>query len=286
LARADHSSVERAVLAVLRPLIRLALRLGVAHGRFSDLAKEAYVDVSRDHFSGPRQKPTASRVAILTGLTRREVGRLLKHEGPSASESPRTRFNRAARVLGAWSSDRKYLNARGAPASLPFDSEDGVNFMELVREHGADVTPRAVLDELLRVGSVKQLKNGRYRPVHRSYVPQSDDEKLAILGTDVADLISTIDHNLDLESESPYFQRKVSYDNLPEDYFPKLQALVAREAQNLLVRLDRDMSKYDRDSPEGKARAKKAGRSKGTRHRAMLGIYFYRDNQDEKDEGE
>jgi hypothetical protein len=277
LARDDHSSVERSVVAVLRPLIKLALRLGVAHGRFSDLAKEAYVDVSRDHFSGPGRKATASRIAILTGLTRRDVARLLKEENAGEQASPRTRFNRAARVLGAWSEDPKYLDGRGAPASLPFESEDGVSFMDLVRDHGADVTPRAVLEELLRVGSVKQLKNGRYRALQRFYVPESDDEKLAILGTDVADLISTIDHNLDPETGSPYFQRKVSYDNLPEDYLPKLRKLVEREAQRLLERLDRDMSKHDRDVKP----SKKGERPNGERHRAMLGIYFHQDENDE-----
>jgi len=284
LTRAKKSSVDRAVVAVLRPLIKLALRLGVAHGRFSDLAKEAYVDVSREHFSGPGRGATASRIAVLTGLTRREVGRLLKGEEPGPSETPRTRFNRAARVLGAWSLDPKYLDRRGLPASLPFESDDGVSFMDLVRDHGADVTPRAVLDELLRVGSVGELKNGRYRQVHRSYVPESGDEKLAILGTDVADLISTIDHNLDPDTDSSYFQRKVSYDNLPEEYLPKLQKLVGREAQRLLERLDRDMSKHDRDvapaNAAGRTRAKTQA-NKGKRHRAMLGIYFYQDENDE-----
>jgi len=273
-------------VAVLRPLIKVALRLGVAHGRFSDLAKKAYVDVSRDHFSGPGQKATASRIAILTGLTRREVSRLLKDDQGETPESPRTRFNRAARVLGAWSLDPKFLDGRGSPASLPFESEDELDFMALVRDHGADVTPRAVLEELIRVGSVKELKNGRFRPVQRSYVPESDDEKLSILGTDVADLISTIDHNLDPTTGSPYFQRKVSYDNLPEDYLPKLRKLVDREAQRLLERLDRDMSKHDRDSTSAKTERRASAKpspDKKKRHRAMLGIYFYQDENDESE---
>ncbi len=284
MARAELNSVERAVAAILRPLIKVALRLGVAHGRFSDLAKQAYVDVSRDHFTAPGRKATASRIAVLTGLTRRDVARLLKDDPSAPSESPRTRFNRAARVLGAWSTDEKYLDGRGAPASLPFESEGELDFMELVRDHGADVTPRAVLEELLRVGSVKELKNGRYRPVQRAYVPASDDEKLAILGTDVADLISSIDHNLGPGAPSPFFQRKVSYDNLPAAYLPKLKKLVDKEAMRLLERLDRDMSKHDRDLVPGKAAAKASAKTpakKNDRHRALLGIYFYQDENDE-----
>jgi hypothetical protein len=275
-----HTSVERAVVAILRPLIKLALRLELAHGRFSDLAKEAYVDVARDHFTEPGRRVSASHIAVLTGLTRREVSRLLKRKHSTRQVSPRTRFNRAARVLGAWCDDAKYLDGRGAAASLPFDSEEGPSFTSLVRDHGADVTPRPVLQELVRGGSIRQLKDGRYRPVQRSYVPQLDLEaKLAILGADVADLISTIDHNLEAESGTPFFQRKVSYDNLPAAYLSKLHEIVQTEAQRLLERLNRDMAKHDRDISPSNSR----GLSLPERHRAMIGIYFFEEAQDEEE---
>lgn len=274
----DRTPIERAVVAILRPLIKVALRLGLAHGRFSDLAKGAYVEVARDHFSDSGGRISASRISILTGLTRREVSRLLKRKPPVLQESPRTRFNRAARVLGAWRNDPTYLDRRGVAASLPFDSDEGPSFIGLVRDHGADVTPRAVLDELIRVGSIRALKDGRYRPVERSYVPHDDlDAKLAILGADVADLVSAVDHNLDPESAAPFFQRKVSYDNLPAAYIPKLQEMVNKEALRLLERLDRDMLKHDRDVSPSDSRGLKLR----DRHRAMIGIYFYQEEFDE-----
>ncbi len=271
----DYSPVERAILAILRPLLKIALARGVAHGRFSDLAKEAYVDVSREHFSGPGRKATASRIAILTGLTRRDVGRLLKKEDGLVEESPRTRFNRAARVLAAWSSDPDYLDGRGGPASLHYESESGPSITDLVRDHGADVPPRAVLEELIAVGAVRKLKNGQYRPVQRAYVPRTGEEaKLQILGTDVADLISTIENNLDPEASTPLFQRKVSYDNLPASYLPKLRALVEKEAQRLLEDLNRDMAKHDRDVS---AKSKRKSSKNDDRSRAMIGVYFFQD---------
>lgn len=66
---------------------------------------------------------------------------------------------------------------------------------------------------------------GRLRLVRRAYIPQADDEaKLDILGTDVADLISAIEHNLESKAEEPFFQRKVAYDNLPAEYLSELRA--------------------------------------------------------------
>lgn len=276
------SPVERAVMTILRPLVKVLLRYSVAHGRFSDLAKEVYVEVSRDHFAVPGRKATASRIAIQTGLTRREVGRLMKDLGVISKDSPRTRFNRAARVVGAWCEDPNYFDGRGGPAALAFESDEEPSFSDLVREYGADVPPRAVLDELLGVGTIREQADGRFRLLQRGYIPDADDdEKLAILGTDVSDLIRSIDHNLQEDKEYPFFQRKVSYDNLPSAYLPKLRTLVAREGQRLLERLNRDMSQYDRDSaPTPKGEEPEAG----DRSRALIGVYFYEEETDGDDE--
>jgi hypothetical protein len=53
---------------------------------------------------------------------------------------------------------------------------------------------RAILDELVRVRAVEQLADGRLRLRARSYVPVAGEvEKWGLFGTDVADLIATID---------------------------------------------------------------------------------------------
>jgi hypothetical protein len=220
------------------------------------------------------RKQTTSRISLLTGLTRKEVGRLLSKEDSGDAWRDRSRINRAARVLNGWAQDPDFLDGRGAPASLPFEAERSVSFSDLVRRHGADVTARAVMDELLRVGSIRRLKDGRLRPLDRVYLPRTDaSEKLAILGTDVADLIAAIDHNITQPEQEPFYQRKVAYDNLPAEYLPKLRGLVRRNAQKLLERLDAEMARHDRDvtpdpsSPGGK--------------RAMVGIYYFEDDRDE-----
>jgi hypothetical protein len=273
------TALEKAVVALLRPLVRLVLKRGIAFGEFAELAKQAYVEVARSDFAVPGRKVTVSRVAVLTGLTRKEASRLLQEESASPGDPPRRRINRAARVLAAWVEDRHYRNARGGPASLEFDARLGPSFSSLVAEHGGDVTPRAVLDELLRVGVVQRLKNGRIRLVERAYVPVADEaEKLAILGTDVGDLIASIDHNLDAESSDAFYQRKVAYDNLPASYLPALRKLVRQDAQKLLERINADMSKHDLDvHPHD---VEQDASEEGGR-RAMLGIYYFEDESHE-----
>jgi hypothetical protein len=276
LADSSPSPLERAIVALLQPLARLVLTRGMAFGQFAELAKQAYVEVAKRDFAVPGRKMTVSRVAVLTGLTRKEARRLLEEEPPADSQNPRRRINRAARVLSAWLQEVEYRDGRGGPASLRFESARGPSFSRLVADHGGDVTPRAVLDELLRVGAVKTLKDGRLRPVERAYIPQADEaEKLAILGSDVGDLISSIDHNLDAAVDATFFQRKVAYDNLPSAYLPALRALVRSDAQSLLERLDAEISLHDLDVSSNPD--ERGGR------RAMFGIYYFEEEADDRE---
>jgi hypothetical protein len=137
-----------------------------------------------------------------------------------------------------------------------------------VKRSSGDVPARAILDELIRVGAVEQLEDSRVSLRTRAYVPESSDaDKLHILGTDVGHLISTVDHNLKSDPRGPLFQRKVAYDNLPDEALPKLRKLSGKRAQTLLENLDRWLAKNDRDVTPG---------VKGTgRNRAGLGIYYF-----------
>ena len=59
--------------------------------------------------------------------------------------------------------------------------------------------------------------------------------------------MATIDHNLNPETTEPRFQRKVLYDNLPDEALPKFHRLFARRAQSLLESADKWLAHHDRD---------------------------------------
>lgn len=280
MSESTSKALEQAVVTLLRPLVRLVLKRGLAYGQFAELVKRAYVESARTNFGVPGRKLTISRVAVLTGLTRKEASRLMQEEGSGLEPGARRRINRAARVVTAWIEDPTYHDGRGGPASLPFEAEGGPTFSSLVADHGADVPPRAVLDELLRVGAVDRLKDGRLRLIERAYIPQADEGgKLEILGTDVADLVASIEHNLDPEGGKPFFQRKVAYDNLPGAYLARLRALLEREGQRLLEELNEDMARHDRDVVDEPDEPDASDAD--DRYRAMIGIYYYERENDE-----
>lgn len=278
MTQTNPDPFERAVETLLRPLVRLALKRGVAFGRFAEIVKRSYVSAAQRDFDVPNRKLSMSRVAVLTGLTRKEASRLM-HDDPDEAIGDRIRrqVNRAARVVTAWVEDETFHDGRGAPASLPFESASQPSFTDLVSAHGADVPARAVLDELVRVGAVGERADGRLYLIERVYLPRTDEgAKFDILGTDVADLVSSIEHNLDPGPQPPFFQRKVAYDNLPLDYLPRLRELLAERGQSLLEELNADMAAQDRDTNPDSGDSESEARS-----RAMVGIYYYEESRDE-----
>ena len=261
----NRSALEQAVALLLRPLFRILLRQGMAFTAFEKLAKRVYVDVAFNEFRLPGKKPSISRTSILSGLTRKDVQRLLAE--PDEQGTPvDANYNRAARVLTGWVRDAEFADAAADPRPLEVDGERG--FAGLVRRYSGDMPVRAVLDELLRVGAVQRLADGRIELRTRAYVPaHGDDEKLHILGNDVADLVATIDHNLQHGGSDARFQRKVMYRGIAPQALPAFRKLSAAQAQALLERLDRWLAAQLDSQPHA---------DPGSAHaRVGLGIYYF-----------
>jgi hypothetical protein len=266
-------ALESALYRIFTAVARVALKRGLPYDAVAEVAKRAFLDVAYREFTIPGRKQSASRVSVLTGIHRKEIARSLAAPDPEDRETS-SRVTCAAAVVAGWRRDRTFADRRGAPAVLPFDGA-ATSFTELVRLYGRGDTPaRAVLDELLRVGTANRRADGGIKLVVPAYLPEkTSPEALTILGTDVSDLIAVIDHNLGSAPGEGFFQRKVSYDNLPAEAVAGIRRRVDDEGQALLERLDEAMSVLDRDSnPEVKGSGRK---------RAMLGIYYFEEDVEE-----
>jgi hypothetical protein len=267
-----QQTLVRATRAILRALVRVLLRNGISYGAFSELAKRSYVEAVEQDYRLPGKKLSSSRISTLTGLTRKEVTRLRGMETDEVLENLE-RYNRAARVISGWVRDTDFHDAHGQPAVLPMEGE-GVSFSSLVQRYSGDIPVRAIFDELQRVGAIEVGEDERLELKSRAYIPQGDEaEGIKILGTDVADLISTIDHNIGRRGPA-YFQRKVSYNNLTPDQMGRLRDSLARQAQACLEAMDRELVQCDRDhTPEI---------GDGERVRAGVGIYYFEQRGEEE----
>jgi len=271
MTETTQQTLSAAVLTLLRPLVKILLRNGIAYGSFAELAKKTYVDVAFEEFPPEEKKQSISRVSALTGLTRKEAKRLHELQQSDTSESEQ-RYNRAVRVISGWVNDPEFQDAQGLPAKLPMDGVSG-SFAALVKKYSGDVTTRSMLAVLDTASSIAR-DDKQVRLVQYAYVPGNDAmEKLRILGSDAAELITTIDHNLVSDETALRYQRKVSNLRVDPDVLPAFRKLSARKSQALLETLDAWLAEHeldtDQDSQPGCY--------------VSLGIYYYENSQNKED---
>jgi hypothetical protein len=270
----QSSTVLLALARLLKPVVRVLLHNKVSYATFDQIARRVFVEVADKDFGIEGRKQTNSRIAVVTGLSRKEVLRL-KRESELGDEGLDKPFHRAARLVAMWQNDSPYAGMPGSPHALAFDG-DTPSFSSLVHECGGDLTPRAMLDELRQAGVVDVDKNKVVTLKARSYVPGQDEAQIMrILGTDVADLAGTIAYNLEAPPDESRFQLKVSYDNLPRESLETFHQMVSESGHELLVEFDKWLRQKDRDANPD------AG---GTgRARAGVGIYYFQSDEDVED---
>jgi hypothetical protein len=157
LKKVTKQSVSRrdaALKELLRELADIFLRFGITPKLFGELAKEAFVESAASTSIFRNGAINHSRVAVITGLSRLEVRRLLA--GRTSRFLKTKELSRAERVLSGWTSDRNLRDARGRPRCLPLKGSE--SFASVVRQYGGDVPARAVLKELRHKGLVKEIK--------------------------------------------------------------------------------------------------------------------------------
>ncbi len=234
----------QAARRILRPLVRILLRNGIASDALTELVRQTYVDVADQEFGIEGKRQTIARISVITGLNRKEVSRLRGLDPLDRDDA--VWWNRAAHVLGSWLRDEAFLDRKGDPVDLAF-SGDLPSFEALVKKHSGDMYPRSVADELLRLGAIEEV-GGKLRMTKRGYVPAADPERIIdILGLDTAELIETIDHNLQAtEDDERLFQLKVLSDNVPVEYLDEFNAYSRRLSRPLLEELSRWLAERDR----------------------------------------
>jgi hypothetical protein len=221
---------------VLEPVIRLMLRAGVTWREFSEVSKAKFVDVATADF-GIRGRPTnASRVAILTGLDRRDVRRLRK----TTPQTPTKGYqSKGSHILSMWHHQPDFLDAHGQPAALAVDGE-GATFAELMRRYAPALPVVAMIKELKSAGAIEERSDGRLRALKKAYVPTGvSAERMRIWSSVLSDIANTIEHNFSRNEVTPArFERRAYSLRIDRKALPEFRELLAAEGQALLERLD------------------------------------------------
>lgn len=227
-----------ALRLIFRPIARILLKSGVNWKELVEVCKATYVEVATEDF-GIRGRPTnVSRVAILTGFSRREVGRLrnlLEKDQPEALG----RMNQATRVLTGWFTDEAFIDESGKPRSLAVSGENP-SFESLCDRYSGDVPATTMLKELRHVGAVAMEDDGRLVAKTRYYMPaHTDPEQMLRSGSVLEDCGQTVAWNLHRDEKDPSrFEQRASNTQIPAKAVPAFREFIEQEGQAFFERVD------------------------------------------------
>jgi hypothetical protein len=267
-----RKAVLNACVEFLKPIARLLIRNGIGYREFSDVAKASFVAVASDDYGIRGRKTNMSRVAVMTGLSRKEVKKIRDSLSEDASASSR-QTRRPEVLLTTWNNDQDFRDRNGNPKRLSFGGP-GVSFKDLVARAGGDIPPKAMLNELLRAGSVVR-EGEKLRMVSRSYVPEPNDpEAILLAGGSLRHLAVTINYNLGCDDpETRFFERRVYSNTLPTSQRSRFKKLAKEKADLLLGDLqswlgEREENRPGADAPSEQDDAGSVG----------VGVFFFDDS--------
>lgn len=253
------SIVLTSVLRLLRPAVRLLLRHGVAYPSFAAALKQVFLDVAHDELSRSGRKTTDSALSLLSGVHRRDVRELRASAGrPVAAESGA--MSMASQVVARWLADPTHTDAEGQPLALP-----RLDFDALVAAISTDVRPRAVLDELMRLGLAEENDRGLCLALP-GFVPRRGfAELVGLLEHNVHDHLAAACGNLD---GANFLEQSVFVDELTAESATQLHA-VAAKAWRLAFRqvMQEAQKRFEHDRTHAPPPLRT--------HRVRFGSYFY-----------
>jgi len=258
-----------ALKRIIDPLVSLMLDAGVTVREFSQLVRERAVRVAAKRICKEGGNSN-SRVAIVTGLPRSEVARILKSDDVSSTK--RLGQHPARRVLAAWFENPRFLAANGDPGILPIFGKRR-SFEQLVAMHGGGIPVRAMLDELTQIDAVERLADQRVRAKSRIPILTGlTSGTIAVIGERTRDLLETLTTNL-RNTTKPLFEGTALVDEANHELISLIRREIAEQGANFIT---------SANALFNRSRVKQVRSASKTLPKCRLGVtvYYFQDEID------
>lgn len=243
----NNTLSERIWQRMLRPIVSLLIKNGLSYRRFCILCKDLFVDVAASEYGKSGRPTNITRISMLTGIDRKDVKRVrdLQKENTNDTQIQNVsnlRSSALGRLLSGWFQDPDFMH-NGEPKAL----DPHIEFAELCRRYGGDLTRTAILAELSRVNAVSSQKNGRIVANSRYYMPDRADSKAVERSCDVYhDIGNTLVHNLyHPKQASSHFEGRVSNTQIPSCAVDDFKQFVEQRGQAFLEEIDACLTSYE-----------------------------------------
>ncbi|MDE2260822.1 MAG: hypothetical protein KGK17_10925 [Betaproteobacteria bacterium] len=246
----DPDKVLQQALIVMQPLVLWLLRSGVRHPEFSVAIKQTFLEQAASELERLGGKQTDSAISMLSGLHRKDVRAMMialarqEKKGTQITRESLGRPTLPSQVMTRWLTS-------GWPDELPMTG-DSDSFEALSRQVSSDVHPRAVLNELVRLGMAVQ-EHGAVRLCRSAFVPdQQMTEAGNLLAGSTADHLAAGVHNLSGPGTRKFLEQSVFADGLNAESIQQLEHLASAlwmQVLNALVHAAVPLS--EKDEPAG-----------------------------------
>jgi len=191
---------------ILRPVVRLALAMGVKHPHLEELLRDLLIEEAQR--SWRRQgvpKPNLSQLSVTTGLNRKAVTAKVR---ATIDPLPHTELSAAAKTFTLW---LQMLTDDASLRRLPVAAGSAAPSFETVARLGSrgNVHHRTILDELIRLNMVAE-NDGVAELMADGFVPIEDlQSMLAFMGDNGRDhLLAAVSNTL---GEQPRMLERAVY---------------------------------------------------------------------------
>lgn len=262
-----HSIVLATVLRAVKPLVRLLLRHGVTYPAFAAALKRVFLEAAQQELARGNRPPTDSALTLLSGVHRRDVRELTRGEaqrsaGTAAQAAP---LGQAGEVVARWMAHPAWRTADGHPRRLLKGGGAG-SFDALVAEVSRDVRPRAMLDELLRLGAVVESDAG-IELAAAGFAPRRGFAEVnQLLADNLSDHAAASVANL--EDGRNLLEQAIYVDELTADSVAQLQKVATRAWKSAFETVMHEaQARFDADARDAMPEQRT--------HRARFGAYYF-----------
>lgn len=252
---------------VLRPVVRLALTMGLKHAQLDELLRDLLLEEARRLWQAEGvAKPNISQLSVSTGLNRKAVTAKVREV---SDPLPSSEGSAAAKAFTLW---LQMLADDPARRRLPLAGEEhAVSFEKLARQASrGNWHHRAILDELVRLKMVSE-QDGYAELLADGFVPNGDlQSMLTFLGDNARDHLLAAVGNV-AGDRPPMLERAVYAKGLSLEDCEAIEALV-RQRWNALHQELADQMTQAVDAADGAAPG-----------RIRVGIYTYFEDASQAD---
>ncbi|WP_342616226.1 DUF6502 family protein [Rhodoferax sp. GW822-FHT02A01] len=240
-----------AFIKVLKPLVRLGLRMGMKYKQIDLAVRTVLLEEAQLMLTSGIGRSNVSQLSIATGINRKDVTARLE---AMASEPPAPPLPPSAMVLTAW---MDLVSQDPSMRRLALTSSDETPSFDKLAAQGSrgNVHHRAMLDDLLRLGMATE-DRGYVELKSDQFIPANDLQyMLNFLADHTGDHLQAAVHNV-LADPPKLLEQAVYADGISQKECERIHQLARKRWAGLHQEMVKEMKLAVARSPEGDQRIK------------------------------